>query len=221
MIGFITFHYFFKTRCYICHYCEKVDIDPKPKYTSRGYNEESVKHLSRQHGLEMPALLTHKVAIDKQLISMKRPLFGGGVRPNPFWKMIAELHHKEHNVRALLHEYCDEGKVAPSKLEQMMFSGFYNKFSYNGFIPCAKWFRQCYSKYMKLIRYFQDNEMKKRVARILKIDACYKPCKKMKRLNGQKVVSVIITVKNECNEDQSQWLVSTDAQDQYVTLLTW
>ena len=216
----LTSHYFLMTRRYICHHCEKVDIDPKPKYTFRGYNEESVKHLPRQHGLEMPALLTHKLAIDKQLISMMRPLFDGGVRPNRFRKMIAELHHKEHNVRALLHEYCDEGKVAPSKLEQMMFSGFYDKFNYNGFIPGAKWFRRCYSKYMKLIRYFQDNEMKKRGARILKIDACYKPCKKIKRLNGQKVVSAIITVKNECNEDRSQWLVPTDAQDQYVTPLT-
>ena len=89
--------------------------------------------------------------------------------------MIAELHHKEHNMRALLHEYCEEGKVALSKLEQMMFSGFYDKFNYNGFIPGAKWFRRCYSKYMKLIRYFQYNEMKKRGARLLKIDAWRNP----------------------------------------------
>ena len=66
----VTSHYFHMTRRYICHHCEKVDIDPKPKYRFRGYNEESVKHLPHQHGLEMPALLTHKLVIDKQLISM-------------------------------------------------------------------------------------------------------------------------------------------------------
>ena len=69
VIGLIS-HYFLMTRRYICHHCEKVDIDPKPKYTFCGYNEESVEHLPRRHGLELPVLLTHKLVIDKQLISM-------------------------------------------------------------------------------------------------------------------------------------------------------
>jgi hypothetical protein len=212
-------HYFILSRRYICHDCEKCDTEPRPKYTFRAYNEESVKRLPRQKGIDFPAMLTHKLAIDKDLIDMMRPLFDGGIRPERFQRMIAELHHKEFHRLALLHECSDEGKVFRTELEKQMFSTYHDKLKYSGYVSNAKWFRRCYSKFMKTIRLLQNNEMKKRGMDIMKLDACYKPCKKLKRLNRQKIVNCIITAKNGCNEERTQFMAPTDAQDQYVAPL--
>ena len=102
-------HYFILSRRYICHHCEK--LTPKPKYSFRGYNEKSIVLLPRQLNLSFPAILTQKLAIDKSIFDIMRPLFDGGVKPNRFQKMIHELYHKEHMDLSLLHEYSDEGKV--------------------------------------------------------------------------------------------------------------
>ena len=50
-------------------------------------------------------------------------------------------------------------------------------------------------------------------------DVCYKPTKKLKHVHGQRVVSGVVTVKNEYNEDRAQLFIPTDAKDQYTTPL--
>ena len=213
-------HYFVMTRRYICHDCEHNSVSiPKPKFTFRGYNDLSVKRLPRQLGLQFPAVFTHMLAIDKSLIDLMRPLFDGGIRPRRFRNMILELHQKEHARLALLHEYADEGKAFPTEKEKERFSSFHDKTKYDSFIPGANWFQRCYCKFMKSIRPFCDNVMKIRPAEIIKMDVCYKPTKKFKHVNGQKVVSGVVTIKNENNEDRAQWFVPTDAKDQYTTPL--
>jgi hypothetical protein len=91
---------------------------------------------------------------------------------------------------------------------------------YNAFVPHATWWRRCYSKYMKSIRDHQDNEVKKRGVEVMKIDVSYKGAAKIKRVNGQKIVSGIVSLMNGYNEQRSQWYVTTDAKDQYIAPLT-
>jgi hypothetical protein len=211
----IKLQYYIMSRRYICHSCQRVQNSQKPKYTFMGYNERAVQSLPRQKGLQFPAMMTHKLAIDKSLVDMMRALFDGGIRPNRFCKMVTEMHRKEHTRLALLHEFSDEGKSFPSPSEKQLFSGFYDKQLYDSFVPSPSWFQRCYIKYMLSIREYQDNVLKSRPADILKIDVCYKGVKKFKHVNSQKVVSGIVTIKNECNEVRSQFFVPTDAQDQY------
>jgi len=69
------------SRRYICHSCEK---RKSKKYTFRAYNEKSIKNLPRQYGLHFPAMLTHKLAIDKDVLDLMRPSFDAGMKPEDF-----------------------------------------------------------------------------------------------------------------------------------------
>jgi hypothetical protein len=207
-------NYYIMTRRYICHACKK---DGNDKYTFRGYNEDSMKRLPRQLSLTFPAMLTHKLGIDKMHIDLMRPLFDAGIKPNKYCDTVTELHHKEHDRLALLHEHSTDGKYIGGISEREMFSWFSDEQKYNGYVPSAKWFRRCYSKFMKSIREFQDNELKQREFDIGKIDVQFKSGKKVKPVNGQKVVNGTVTMMNQCGEIRSQWWITTDSQDQYVT----
>ena len=75
-------HYFILSRRYICHHCEK--LNPRPKFTFHGYNPHFTTLLPRQLNLSFPAMFTHKLAINKTLLDLMRPLFDGGLRPHRF-----------------------------------------------------------------------------------------------------------------------------------------
>ena len=90
VIGLKTYYYIMSRR-YICHSCKKSKIN---KYTFCAYNEKSIKKLPRQYGLYFPAMLTHKLAIDKDVLDLMRPSFDAGMRPRRFRSMINEMHHK-------------------------------------------------------------------------------------------------------------------------------
>ena len=70
-----------------------------------------------------------------------RPMFDGGVKPSRYCNMVAELHHKEHMRLALLYKYSDQGLLTPTN---EMFSTFYDKGKYNGFVPDSTYFNKCY-----------------------------------------------------------------------------
>ena len=42
------------------------------KYTFRAYNKKSMKNLPRQYALHFSAMLTHKLAIDKDVVDLMR-----------------------------------------------------------------------------------------------------------------------------------------------------
>lgn len=210
-------NYYIISRRYICHHCEKVT--PKVKYTFMGYNEDSIKQLPRQYGQYFPAMLTHKLSIDKALLDMMRPLFDGGIRPNRFRKMILELHSKEHARRSILHEFCDEGNIISTEREKERFSSFHDKEKYDGMVPDAKWFQHTYCKEMSSIREILDMFMKIQPTKIAKLDVMYKGPKKIKRVRGQKLVDGVVSLKNEFNAKRSEFFVVTDSKDQYETPL--
>lgn len=129
-----------------------------------------------------------ELSIDKALLDMMRHLFDGGIRPNHFCKMILELHSKEHARRSILHEFCDEGNILSTERENEQFSSFHDKEKYNGMVPEAKWFQHAYCKEMSSIREFLDMMMKIQPTKIVKLCIMYKGPKKIKRVQGQKLV---------------------------------
>ena len=52
---------------------------------------------------------------------------------------------------------------------------------------------------------------------VMYIDVSYKATKKIRKILSQPIVSGLVTVMNECNEVHSQFFLSTDAHDQYIT----
>ena len=131
-------------------------LNPRPEFKFCGYNPHSTTLLPRQLNLSFPTMFTHKLAIDKTLLDLMRPLFDGGLRPHRFQKMILELHHKQHIDLSLLHECSD---VLGPKHEQI--SSFNDRYKYDYFVPSPRYFQQAYLKNMKSLRLFLDNEMKK------------------------------------------------------------
>jgi len=105
------------TRKYQCHRC-KNEVPRTKKYIFRGYNEESIKYLRRQIGLNFPAIHSKKLSIDKTLLSMMRPLYNAGIRPATFRGLVSELHQQEYFEQAILHDFSNEECVFPTE-EQM------------------------------------------------------------------------------------------------------
>ena len=204
-------YYYIMSRRYICHSCEKSKIN---KYTFRAYNETSIKNLPRQYGLHFPAMLTHKLAIDKDVLDLMRPTFDAGMRPRRFRSMINEMHHKEYFRLAVLHSFSDQGKAFQTEHDKQLFSGFYDKEKYNSFVPSDAWFRRCHSKNMESICEHQDNETKKNGADIIYLDDSHKAPGKIRRVVGQKIVSGLTTIFNENSQNRSQGWNVTGGHDQ-------
>jgi hypothetical protein len=213
-------NYFIFSRRYICHSCAKKK-EPSVQYTFRGYNPTSLKHLPQFLMLRFPAFFTHKIGIDLRVIDLMRPLFELGVKPSSFRDMIKELHHKEHNRLAILHEAkaCTVERFFGEQTHYM-FSAFDDMSGYAGYVPGAKWFRSVYIKYMDTIRGHLDNDVKKLPMETMHMDVSYKCAKRIATLSGGvRVCQGLVTIMNEIAEVRSQFLLSTDAHDQYHTPL--
>lgn len=212
----VSTNYCLLTRRYICHRCEK----ETGQFTFRGYNFNSVNLLPKCHMLEFPAFLTKNCAMDWSLLDLMRPCFDNGMRPLAFRDMIHELHSKDYEKLALLHDFKNDRNLITETKYDMPFSNFGDKMFYNGYVPGANWFRSVYILFHRTIRDHLDKEVKKRGAQIIYIDTHYKAIKTFKKLNGIPLVRGVFTVANESNEWRSQTYVTSEAHDQMKKSLT-
>ncbi|GFH55445.1 hypothetical protein CTEN210_11921 [Chaetoceros tenuissimus] len=213
----VSNNYSLLSRRYICHRCEK---EERGQFTFRGYNSNSVNLLPKCHMLEFPAFLTKKCAMDWSLLDLMRPCFDNGMRPLAFRDMIHELHSKEYEKLALLHDFKNNENLITETKYNTPFSNYGDKMFYNGYVPGANWFRSVYILFHRTIRDHLDKEVKKRGAQIIYIDTHYKAIKTFKKLNGIPLVRGVFTVANESNEWRSQTYVTSEAHDQMKKSLT-
>ena len=70
-----------------------------------GYDARARETLPFGYGDEFPAYLSHRAALDMQLIDLMRPLFNKGVRPEAFSDLLLEMHTKTHLRSAIKREH--------------------------------------------------------------------------------------------------------------------
>ncbi|GFH52552.1 hypothetical protein CTEN210_09028 [Chaetoceros tenuissimus] len=202
----VSNNYSLLSRRYICHTCEK---EKQGQFTFQGYNSNSVNLLPKCHMLEFPAFLTKNLAMDWSLLDLMRPCFDNGMRPLAFRDMIHELHSKEYEKLALLHDFKNDINLITETKYDIPFSNYSDKMFYNGYVPGAKWFRSVYILFHRTIRDHLDKEVKKRGSQIIYIDTHYKAIKTFRKLNGIPLVRGVFTVANESNEWRSQTYVTS------------
>ena len=113
------------------------------------------------------------------LIRMMQSFFTAGVRPQRFQKYLCEMHSIEYNRRYLKREY----EIARQR-RQLNFGNNYNtstnfgKFAdpngYGAHVPTPKYLKTALLKYIELITPALDDEVKKRGAKFIAVDASFK-----------------------------------------------
>ena len=160
-------------------------------YTFPGYARTSLPHLPNEYGLEFPAYLTHKHAVDLSLIYMMRSVFVKGVRPAAFSDMLLEWHARKYTLEYIR---CEATLAVARKLDANVpakkFSTFSDQAGYNGTVPSGKYLSDVYKKFMREIKPHLDREMKKRGAERLHWDASYKEAKHLSQYHGLSVFKV-------------------------------
>ena len=231
--------YFVLSRRYICLDCrdthhdrvraasavlnqEPILIDDTTEdapYTFMGYDRAVLTQLPHGRGDEFPAFFMHRSGVDKRIISLMRPLFNYGVRPDSFAKMLLELHTLEHATWHLFREHLlafQRKSVARTahSIPDDLFSDFGDRTRYDGASPTGRYLARVYLEYFKTIEEFLANDVKKRGAEVLAWDASYKEAKHLATYHGEKVFLALITATNEYGEIRVQFHVVTDGHDQ-------
>ena len=189
------------TRRYKCKGCEKrkreMEKDMKDgetvklKYTHMGWDPVSLSHMAFGCGDEFPAELSHKAALDKSLHDMMRADFSNGVKANTFAKKILEYHSKHYHRCYLRYErqiMIEKHRARRLNLtdnkKREMFSDFYDEERWDDTVPTGAYFGKEFKRKSATLRPHYSNEVKKRGARTLGIDASYKSAKRMYKVGG-------------------------------------
>lgn len=187
-------------------------------YTFMGYDQASVPLLPHGRSLDFPAVLTYRGAVDVKVVSLMRPLFDAGVRPEFFSKMLLELHSKAYTLEHLKREHRIAASRSTFTREHapQPFSTFGDKTKYFGLVPTGAYLQNVYVAYGHSIQDFMDLEVKKRGITKLCIDASYKEAKLLFSYNGKAVYHALVTGTNEFGEIRIQFHVVTDSHDQLL-----
>ena len=207
-------HYFIISRRYKCLKCE----DENQPYTFMGTNEEMISNLDFSLSQKFPALLTHRSGVDKKLLEWFRPLINFGIRTEQIARMLLEFHTKNHTSKFIQYELMisNQKKLALSSSTFPIFSTFDNPLLYDGKVPSGRYIEEVYIKQGSELKTYMDNDIKKRIGEVIKLDASYKIPKLLYQTSGKPLFHTLITGTNEHNEIRLQWLTPTDGHDQYV-----
>ena len=147
--------------------------------------------MPNEYGLEFPAYLTHKHAVDVSLIHVMRSVFVKGVRPAAFSDMLLEWHSRKYTLDYIRCEAAlSLARTFNSNTPAAEFSAFSDRSGYDGSVPSGKYLGDVYKKYMREIKPHFDREIKKRGAERLHWDASYKEAKHLSQYHGLPVFKV-------------------------------
>ena len=161
--------------------------------------------------------LTHRAAVDLDLIDWLRPLSEAGVRPDRFASILLELATKQYFRRAIVRE--QDLRIArqldPEK-ERELLSEFGDRQGYAGCVPSGKYFKDVLNAYGRTTRAHMDAEVKKRCCTDLKWDASYKEAKHLAQYHGSSIFTALVTGTNRLGEVRVQFHVVSDSHEQMV-----
>jgi hypothetical protein len=158
--------------------------------TFPGTARAGLSHLPNEYGQRFPAYMTHKSAVDFEIIDEMRSVYVKGVRPAGYSDMLLEWHSKQY-TRDFIQREAELaiarglGPVSPSE-----FSAFSDPTGYNGTVPTGIYLAHVYKQYMKEIKPHFDREVKKRGAERLHWDASYKVAKHLSQYHGHSIFKV-------------------------------
>lgn len=129
------------------------------------------------------AYLTHRSAIDKELMALIRAGLARRMCPNSWADVLRELHFLRHDLRELA--YLKVLKIMPvgkRPIPCIPFSPFGDRNGYAGFTPSRHYIANVYIDFMLRIRPHLDRAMACLTGTILKWDHSFKVCFLLLRL---------------------------------------
>lgn len=193
--------------------CMDVDMEKGFQYTFMAWNEHSLPLLPGSLSEEFPAFLTRKSGIDKTVLDLMFPLINKGMRPQAISNLLLELHSKEYTRCHIRYEE-DNGHKSRLGVGFAEYSQFDDDFAYRGKVPTRNYVKSVYIKRHRTIRRHLANEVKKRGAERLSIDASFKSAKHMCQYKGEPIFKGLVTATNEFGEIRMQFHVVSDSHEQ-------
>jgi hypothetical protein len=222
----LTTNHCVMSRQHVCHLCSKLNKERKSQAmgapfkkvqcTFMGCNSDVLTQLPDGKGDEFPAVLAHRLGLDKIVVDLMRPLHDKGMRPHALSDTLIELHSKKHTDDCIKRER--ERSLSKKRALGLelpgMFSRFSDKSKHDGLIPTGRHLSSVYNKHGKALRQHHDQEVKKRGCERFHVDASYKAPKQLFQCHGNNIFEALITGTNRFREVRLQQLSVTDGHDQ-------
>ena len=179
----ITDNFYIMSYRYRCVPCKK---------TYMGSDESVVALLPPELAEEFPAYLSHRSGVSLQVMRLMCSTFASGMGPEPFMRMLYELHNRRHDglelqyVKKREHVKHVEKQVASQKNQRSLlsmmnkqasevtFSSFDDATGYCGFVPSAKYLTSLYNEYVEKCSADHDQYTSSLSADVVHVDHSHK-----------------------------------------------
>ncbi|KAF9011526.1 hypothetical protein BDZ89DRAFT_1167480 [Hymenopellis radicata] len=175
----------------------------------QGTDSHIVQQLPRfvQEGL--PAYLSTRGAVDKQLMWTMNSLIVKRVGPSPFAEMVSELQHRLHARNELMYYSAALHYGLHGDTQIPRFSAFNDSAGYAGCPPSTPYLKAMYTDYIGAHRIYMDRAQAALPLDIAKADHTFDVLKYMGGLKGEKIWKAEYNLVNQFEEVRAECLTMT------------
>ncbi|KAF5326444.1 hypothetical protein D9611_000570 [Ephemerocybe angulata] len=207
---------------YRCSQCSRSKPAGK-NVTFRSWDSRILAVLPPALAAEFPARLSHRSAVDVDMVEWMRSCFQTGMGSKQFSDVLRVQHLLQYDKLHL--QYLQH--ISKNTLDDWMgtkYAGFLpftdrSPAGFHGYIPGGQLLRTVYDRYIEQHGHHFDQHTSLLSAEVNALDHSHKFTKYLIRVNGEKVFTALLTVTNERGEIRLCCLVATKAHSQFEMAL--